>query len=83
VCVCVCIDTIFAVFDDGTIVKADSCTNPCTIQSQWECSDKRSKYKCSHLSDSDLSRRDLNMMAKSPSVFVTGSLSALFVLRNY
>lgn len=36
--ICLLVDTLFAAFEDGSIVKADSCTNPCTVQAEWKCS---------------------------------------------
>ena len=32
-------DVMFAVFADGTIVKCDTSTNPCTVKDQWICKD--------------------------------------------
>ena len=29
------LDTLFAVFEDGTLLKADTCTNPCTVVAEW------------------------------------------------
>jgi len=37
------IDTLFAVFEDGIILKADTCTNPCTVQAEWPCDNLQSK----------------------------------------
>jgi len=31
------VDTLFAVFEDGTLLKADTCTNPCTVVAEWPC----------------------------------------------
>jgi len=39
----VCIDTLFAVFEDGAIVKVDTSTNPCTVVAEWLCDSKHSQ----------------------------------------
>jgi len=44
-CLCICvyvIDTLFALFEDGTILKADTRTNPCTAQAEWPCDNLQS-----------------------------------------
>lgn len=43
---CLClyvIDTLFAVCEDGTMLKVDTCTNPCTVQAEWQCDNLQSQ----------------------------------------
>jgi len=37
------IDTLFALFEDGDIVKVDTLTNPCTVEAHWSCDNMHSQ----------------------------------------
>jgi len=43
VCVCM-LDTLFAVLEDGTMLKVDTCTNPCSVVAEWTCDDIHSRF---------------------------------------
>jgi len=41
---CMCVtDTLFAAFEDGAILKVDTCTNPCTVLAEWQCDNLQSQ----------------------------------------
>ena len=37
-------ETLFAVFGNGDIIKADTSVNPCKIVAEWKCKDFASKF---------------------------------------
>jgi len=51
-CICVCvflIDTLFAVCEDGTVLKANTSTNPCTVEAEWPCDNLQSQSLFLHI----------------------------------
>jgi uncharacterized membrane protein YobD (UPF0266 family) len=44
ICLFLFVDILYAVYEDGCIVKCATCTNPCTVLDEWACPDPKSKW---------------------------------------